>query len=385
MPFSLDVLAGTVSYNLTAGTPFRLERAEGFGLAPVRRLGESGPLQDGDSDLGYRLDPRVVTLSLSFSGTSDASVDTARSLLTNIASPKMSEALTLRLTREDGNVRYLDCNAIGATDFPLQPIDRASKTMRAVLQLRAPNPLWYEPAYASSTNGTVWYTANSTIRSSSVLESVEFPTNNQQWTYSGTTTGSWTIAFASEFVNPSIYDGRWAFGVIQSGRSQLFRTNGIYWEDNGGVYLNAMIAGTATYMQVYNHTTGTVTTYRNGTTLIGAGPGTGIYGAGTARRWRNHPGVQVGTTSYWPVDLPKAAVYDVALDESQRAILSNSMLGTSNLLVPVRYIGDMPEYPILVVQGSANGLVVTNSTTGQTITFGTSLVMGSADSWRCWR
>ena len=36
--------------------------ADGIGMAPVRRLTQKGPMQDGVTDLGYRLDPRHVTL-----------------------------------------------------------------------------------------------------------------------------------------------------------------------------------------------------------------------------------------------------------------------------------------------------------------------------------
>ena len=37
---------------------------QGFGLAPLHRITTRGPLQHGDSDIDFRLDPRILQIPL---------------------------------------------------------------------------------------------------------------------------------------------------------------------------------------------------------------------------------------------------------------------------------------------------------------------------------
>lgn len=380
MALQLDFLVGTVAYSLTAGTPFRIERAEGLGAAPVRRLNERGPLQNGDTDLGYRLDPRIVTLALNFSGTSDAAVDTARSLLSTIAQATTSTPLRLRATRDDGGVRYLDCHVFGNTDFPLVNTDRAGKTMRTVIQLRAPNPLWYSSqgivvgTAIPAVSATDWPTAGTVIPAAYVREATLNPGTAQAWTYMGTPT-SWTIAIASPYVDPNSSGNARAYEAIGT-NTITFRTNSAtFYSAETNIGPTAMAAGTNTYMQIYDNATGTTSVYRNGTVLLTARAGTYLLNAPPeTRRWRA-PGDISDTTSYWPVALPKVAIYDTALGSAQRVALTTSMLGTTTTTATINYAGDMPEYPILTLTGSGTAPSIFNDTSSAQLSFQPSMVL----------
>lgn len=377
MALQLDVLIGTAVYSLTAGTPFRLERAEGLGMAPVRRLGESGPYQNGETDLGFRLDPRVVTLSLNFAGTTDAAVDTARSLLAQMAQPSESSTVTLRVTRNDGEMRYLDCYAVGDMDFPLVRTDKSAKVLRTVLQLRASNPIWYRAGTQTYATDPLWYLAGGSISSSNVMEVVENITAGQPWSYTGTPSTGWTIVFQSGSVSPS-NSARWAYGVIQTTSSTFFRTNNPNYDWSPiPSSPSLMLGGTNSYMQVYNSTTGTVTAYRNGTTALGSAAGTTLNAPGTARYWARDPRAGTASNGDWPVPIVKGAVYDVALGTAQLQALYQSMTQTPENTLKLTYSGDVDEYPILYLSGDGTAPVITNSATGSTIAFSTAMVTTS--------
>lgn len=377
MALQLDVLIESAVYSLTAGTPFRLERAEGLGMAPVRRLGESGPYQNGETDLGYRLDPRVVTLALNFAGTTDAAVDTARSLLAQIAQPVESSTVTLRVTRNDGEMRYLDCYAIGDLDFPLVQADKSAKLVRTVLQLRAANPVWYRAGTEQVALDAQWYLAGGSISSSNVMEVVEYITTGQQWTYSGTPSSGWTIVFRSGTVSPS-NSGKWAYGVLQSSYNAFFRTNNPNYEWSPGLLASTlMTAGTNNYMQVYNASTGTVTAYRNGPNALGSAAGTTLFAPGTARYWARDPRLGTSSSDDWPVPIIKGVVYDIALGTAQLQALHESMTLRPQNLLNVIYSGNVDEYPVLYLTGNGTAPVITNAATNSTITFGTTMVTSS--------
>src|SRR5690606_29449322 len=101
--------------------------------------------QHGDTDIGMRLDPRTITLSLNFYATSGSVLDGYRDKLRTIFSPTDSYPVSLRLTRDDGEVRQIDCYTIGMADVPLSYVERPGLMHRAVIQLRAADPLFYDP------------------------------------------------------------------------------------------------------------------------------------------------------------------------------------------------------------------------------------------------
>lgn len=129
---------------ITDRAPFDLISASGIGVAPIRRLASRSPSQDGDTDLGYRLDPRMINLALIFNAGTRAGADAARALLYEYVKPA-SYPLQLRCTRDDGAIRQLDVYPVGTIDAAINDQDRIWGSQRLAIQLKASEPIWYNP------------------------------------------------------------------------------------------------------------------------------------------------------------------------------------------------------------------------------------------------
>lgn len=129
---------------LTGRAPFDLVSINGIGTPPIRRLTARGPFQDGDSDLGFRLDARTFNLVLFFNAADRATADTYRAQLYDYIKP-MGGALQLRCTRDDGEIRQMDCYPVGVIDMPVSDTDRMFASQKIAVQLRAADPVWYDP------------------------------------------------------------------------------------------------------------------------------------------------------------------------------------------------------------------------------------------------
>lgn len=166
MPFDVSVIRDGATYSLTAGTPYKLLSAEGLAGPAVTRATLRAPAQDGDVDYGYHLEPRLITLAVGFAATSGSALDGYRDTFMEVFRPERSVSfsnptgdprfqahtpLTLQVTRDDGEVRRIDCYATGPADMPLVREHRPGHLQRAVVQLVAPNPTWYGTAIISVT------------------------------------------------------------------------------------------------------------------------------------------------------------------------------------------------------------------------------------------
>lgn len=132
---------GTITFN---GEPFWLVSAIGVGLGPVRRLTESGPFQQGATDIGYRYEMRMINLVVALVADSLSDADAQRDALARVCSPA-STALALRCTRDDGAVRQIDVQVVGMVDTPVQKPERLGALQRILVQLQAADPSWYDP------------------------------------------------------------------------------------------------------------------------------------------------------------------------------------------------------------------------------------------------
>lgn len=142
MPTSLVAIIGSTEYSLSDGDPrFRLEE-DGLGMAPVRRITERGPLQHGETDLGFRLDPRLIQLVFGVSAASESELYDYRAALLAIFKPRTA-AIKLRYTLSNSDVRQIDTHYAGAMTFPSR--DRKGFYQRVGLTLRASDPLFYDP------------------------------------------------------------------------------------------------------------------------------------------------------------------------------------------------------------------------------------------------
>jgi len=113
------------------------------GLPPVRRLTERGPQQHGDTDVGYRLDPRVITLLVLLDSIDDVSSYWGlRRMLQSMLKPS-NVPLALRYTLPTGDMREIAVTYAGGLSF--DSAERTGTMHRAAIQLRAADPIWYNP------------------------------------------------------------------------------------------------------------------------------------------------------------------------------------------------------------------------------------------------
>lgn len=149
MPTVLEAIVGSTTYNLSDGTLAWREGEDGLGMAPTDRLTEKGPLQDGVSDVGFRLRPRNVQLILGVNGSTEADMYSKRSQLLEIFKPLTSTPIKVKYTLPGGEIRQLDCFYNGEMTFPSS--DRRGFYQKVGVVLYAPDPVSYDPTQQSVT------------------------------------------------------------------------------------------------------------------------------------------------------------------------------------------------------------------------------------------
>lgn len=142
MTWTVSMLSHGVEYDLSDGADYLLMGIDGIGHAAVRRLSERGPMQHGETDLGYRLQPRRIALAIEARGGDRAAWLARREELMRILRAS-DRALSLRLSRGAWQ-RQIDCYLAGemamAADNLLAPL-----WQRVAVELVAPDPTWYDP------------------------------------------------------------------------------------------------------------------------------------------------------------------------------------------------------------------------------------------------
>lgn len=146
MSYGVTYTIGGITYNLSgydAATGIQMQYIGGLNLggAPLHAITSRGALQQGDTQLDFRLDPRIITLAWAVHRDSLAELTDALDKYHQIFTP--SNVLgRLTITRDDGTQRAIDCYYIGGLD---DDIDPKSYSLRLPVQLRCPDPTWYDP------------------------------------------------------------------------------------------------------------------------------------------------------------------------------------------------------------------------------------------------
>lgn len=130
------------------GTALHPVFLDGTGMAPIRRIMEKAPFQMGMSDRGFRLEPRRMTLQLYLEGKDMYHADGLRDRVAHLFLGTNSP-LKLRVSRDDLNVRQIDCYVDGTVDFPQST--RVGAAQPVSIPLVAPDPTWYYPTQQVST------------------------------------------------------------------------------------------------------------------------------------------------------------------------------------------------------------------------------------------
>lgn len=134
-------------YDATSGLTFQYLGDQGFGMAPLHRITTRGPLQYGDSDIDYRLDPRILQIPLIVQNTSSTpryNVYAIRQKMLDIFRPQSRSILkvTTTATAQPTIAREIEVRTLGGLSFDVDPQDYH---VRTVVQLRAADPTWYKP------------------------------------------------------------------------------------------------------------------------------------------------------------------------------------------------------------------------------------------------
>lgn len=145
---TIELIRGSSVLDLTDLVQHHVIAFDGFGAPPIRRLSERGPLQDGDSDIGFRLDPRTIRLQVYLYGLTGAGLHQRREALLGVLRPGVSaDPVKLRYTYPSGVVRQIDTHLSGGMTF--NGGGRLRETMPEVIELRAADPTWYDPTITS--------------------------------------------------------------------------------------------------------------------------------------------------------------------------------------------------------------------------------------------
>lgn len=145
MSVSVQAIVGSETYNLSGRNPYAFISLTGQGLPPIRRIKERGPQQHGSTDVGFLLDERMLTLALLITGSTLADLDTYRDNLAEILKPLSSTPIKLRITRDDGAIRQIDCNTVGIVDFPNTLQERIGPSQMVIAQFEAADAIPYDP------------------------------------------------------------------------------------------------------------------------------------------------------------------------------------------------------------------------------------------------
>lgn len=398
---TVAAIVGSTTVTLSDRSPFFLRHAKGMSRSLVRPVTAQGPAQHGDTDMGYRMQPREMELVIGFYAATDALLDAHRDTLRSIFRPLSATPIKLRYTRDDGGIRQLDCNLVGKLDIKFVKEHRPGHYHEATVRLRAPDPAYYNPTAGSvsvagtSLTAAQWWLAGGLIGSAQAVDHGTAPAQGSVWVYQGTPSasapGGYTIAIRG--TAEPITDGKYAFFAGASGGSPA-----VSWSTSstthhllsatygdGGVNLGtAMTAGSANYFVTWEPDFGgnTLTDVYRNTTLLNDANNANHNLGGTARRWRSDSANNAA--SRWTSAIAKYAVFVPALTGTQRNALNTYMALSDNSTdaqtLPIPYLGDLPEAPVLSIRGPVSSPSITNLTTGMALDFGT-IIIGAGTTY----
>ncbi len=152
----LSVINESVTTALDDGTIGLLVGHTGWGMPPQHRLAERGPLQHGDSDKGFRLDPRFGSLVFLFPAKTLSDMYDRRDAILDLIGPNRSP--TLKWVLPNGTTRHIDVVYSGDMGLDWDVDDWAAQ--KFAITLKAPDPTFYDPdqvalAFAQA-GGSAW-------------------------------------------------------------------------------------------------------------------------------------------------------------------------------------------------------------------------------------
>ncbi len=199
---TMTAIVNGVEYDLNDASRYLWMSDDGLGMSPLHRIVERGPQQHGETDLGFRLDPRTIKLVIGAFGADDEEYWDIRRELLGIFTPTTS-AIGLRFGLPNGDTRQIDVHVSG--EFQIGSSDRKRIAHKIGMMLRASDPTFYDPtgqAYAFNIGGgssgwTVATIVPSPIGSTNLAQSCTI-------TYNGTWRTYPTVKITGPITNPVV-------------------------------------------------------------------------------------------------------------------------------------------------------------------------------------
>lgn len=177
---------------------------DGWGMAPVRRITDRGPLQHGDSDIDFRLEPRMGMLKLLAQASDTSAHWTVRATLLRIFRPSTTP-IVLTWGLDNGVTRAIDVHFAG--DLTFASDSRMGVNQTAVVQLRAADPTFYDPTVVSvpfnTGGGSGGFTVPVVVPVSVGVSTVN---STQVISYPGTWLSYPTVTIVGPITNPVVYN-----------------------------------------------------------------------------------------------------------------------------------------------------------------------------------
>ena len=150
-PYTITYTTDGKTYQLNGTDPitgyqFNYQGDGGFGMAPLHRITQRGTNQQGDSDIDFRLDPRVLSLPLTVMSSNLSDHYQKRDAIAKIFTPSRVPALltvSVGVPLNTDFVRAISVVTLGGLTFDHVP--GAGYDIKFVVQLRAADPTWYDP------------------------------------------------------------------------------------------------------------------------------------------------------------------------------------------------------------------------------------------------
>lgn len=139
---TFTLIRGDQTLDITDLTKYSLVEFDGLGLPPVRRLSQRGPLQNGETDVGFRLDPRTIRMVVLGAAVDDPAILALRTEMLGMLKPG-DDAISLRWN-VNGYDRQIDTHYAGSLTLPSS--DWRYQHHRMAFELRAPDPTFYDPS-----------------------------------------------------------------------------------------------------------------------------------------------------------------------------------------------------------------------------------------------
>ena len=114
---------------------------DSFGAAPSHRFEERGALQDGSTDKGYRLDPRIITVGIAIEGQDLSDLYAKRRELIEMFKP--DDIAGIVHVEIDGNAYEIEGYVVDGLQFAAA--DRKYLYQKIGISIKCPDPTWYDP------------------------------------------------------------------------------------------------------------------------------------------------------------------------------------------------------------------------------------------------